>query len=121
MNDKSHVTMISRICVACGEQHDTGELALHKQLKQVFDQHTVVGFGLCDKCLEKAKEVGGVWLFSTSKIQDTVSLENAICVNENFLRDCVKDFPETPRQCCECNPKVIQDLIDWVNSHAETA
>lgn len=56
MSDKSYVTMAQHICPICGEIHETGELLLDKRLREVFDMHTITGWGMCPKCHEKVDE-----------------------------------------------------------------
>lgn len=109
---KSYVTLIQRICVDCGEPYDTNELALDQRLREVFEHHTVVGFGLCDKCLETAKKNNGIWMFSTSTVQDITTLENAICVKEDVLRKLMSDLPETPRHICQFDPDFLKSFME---------
>ena len=56
MSDKSYVTMAQHICPICGQVHETGELLLDKRLREVFDRHTITGWGMCPKCHEKVDE-----------------------------------------------------------------
>lgn len=50
MSEKSFVTLASRQCAICGEVYETGELLIDKHFKEVFDKHTVVGWGMCPEC-----------------------------------------------------------------------
>jgi hypothetical protein len=45
--EKSYVTMITNLCLVCGCQFDTGELAIDRRLRPKFDMHTIMGMGLC--------------------------------------------------------------------------
>jgi hypothetical protein len=47
MNDKSHVSLERRVCLACGSPFDTGNILLDKRLRQSMAHHTVTGWGLC--------------------------------------------------------------------------
>lgn len=47
MNDKSHVSLEQRVCLACGSPFDTGCMLLDKRLRQSMECHTVTGWGLC--------------------------------------------------------------------------
>lgn len=37
--DKSYVTLATKYCPMCGEEWETGEILLDKQLKNRFDRH----------------------------------------------------------------------------------
>lgn len=122
MSEKNYVTMIERICVACGEQYSENELALNTRLKPVFEPVTVVGFGLCDKCLEKAKEQNGLWVFSTEKTDDTVMLKECVCFNETAIRELFKnDLPEAPRKCLEFEDRLLENLLHDIRAAQEKA
>ncbi|NOQ30194.1 MAG: ATPase [Helicobacteraceae bacterium] len=45
---KSYVTIIDRVCIVCGTQYSTNELALDKHLRAKYEQHTLGGWGACD-------------------------------------------------------------------------
>lgn len=47
MNDKSHVSLEQRVCLACGSPFDAGNILLDKRLRQSMAHHTVTGWGLC--------------------------------------------------------------------------
>lgn len=49
MNDKSHVSLERRVCLACGSPFDTGNILLDKRLRQSMARHTVTGWGLCSE------------------------------------------------------------------------
>jgi hypothetical protein len=44
---KSHVTMEQRCCLVCKNAFDTGNILLDTRMRETFDSHTVVGWGLC--------------------------------------------------------------------------
>lgn len=117
MSEKSHVTMVQRVCVCCGEEYDTGELAIDTRIRngklmQTFDQYTVMGAGLCPKCTEETREKGGVWLFSvTQKDRHTAYVDHALCFNEKFLREeILPDLPPTPDCICQCKSSLMAQL-----------
>lgn len=47
MNEKSHVSMEQRVCLACGACFDTGSLLLDRRLRASLERYTVTGWGLC--------------------------------------------------------------------------
>lgn len=54
---KSYVTITNKVCPICGKTHDFNcELLIHKQLKEVFDTTTVVGWGYCEECTKFIEE-----------------------------------------------------------------
>lgn len=128
MNEKQHVTMIRRICVCCGEEYDTGEIALatrirNGELEKLFDgQYTVMGAGLCPKCIEETRKIGGVWLFSVAQ-QDanTAYVDHALCVNEKFLREeLLPELPPTPDCICQCESSLMAQLQQLADKVQET-
>ena len=123
MSDKSFVTIISRICVSCGNvYHDNEEgLAIHKTLKPCFEAQTVVGFGICDDCLEKTKKENGLWVFSTEEIDDRIELKEAVCFKEEALREMIPDLPETPKQCIQFDNELLQKLLTAIGKGQEAS
>jgi hypothetical protein len=69
--EKSHVTLIANLCLVCGTQFDTGELALDRRLRPVFDMHTVMGMGLCPEH-EKLYKDGYIALVACDTEKSTV-------------------------------------------------
>jgi hypothetical protein len=47
MNEKSHVSMEQRVCLACGVRFDTGSLLLDRRLRASLERYTATGWGLC--------------------------------------------------------------------------
>jgi hypothetical protein len=80
--EKSYVTLIANLCLVCGKQFDTGELAIDRRLRPKFDMHTVMGMGLCEEH-EKLYKDGYIALVeidpakTTRESNDTIKPENA--------------------------------------------
>ena len=47
--DKSYVTLATKYCPMCGEEWETGEILMDRQLKNRFDRHTMTGIALCEE------------------------------------------------------------------------
>ena len=47
--DKSYVTLATKYCPMCGEEWETGETLMDRQLKNRFDRHTMTGIALCEE------------------------------------------------------------------------
>ncbi len=45
--NKSHVTMVTRICVVCGNEYSTNEIALDTKPRKIFHRSTCMGWGEC--------------------------------------------------------------------------
>lgn len=51
------------VCVACGNQYDTGAILVTQNLNKGFTQmYQVTGFGMCEECKKKLIEVDHVLL-----------------------------------------------------------
>lgn len=100
MSEKSHVAMVQRICLDCGENYDTGELALatriiNGELEKPFDRYLIVGPGLCPECFEKSQKDESIFVFVTEKDEDKEYIAQSFRVYEPLLRDILdKDLPE---------------------------
>ena len=79
MSEKSFVTLASRQCAVCGEVYETGELLINKHFKEVFDKHTVVGWGMCPECHKQVDEgyVAFVELKDNPKLPDNCKVSGS--------------------------------------------
>lgn len=123
MNDKSHVTLLQRFCLNCGENYETGELGLstrviNGELEKKFDRYTVVGPGLCPDCTKELTEKGAIQVFAAKKVgKDKMEITDAYVINEEFLRDICPDMPELPDrivQVCPNTAKTIRKVAEIV-------
>lgn len=53
---KSFVTLAQHVCPICGRPEDTGELLLDKRMRDRFEMHTPIGWGLCKEHQAKFDE-----------------------------------------------------------------
>lgn len=61
--DKSYVTMEQRKCVVCAKDYDTGDLLLNRRMQNVFEMHTLTGWGMCPEH-QALKDKGYIALIS---------------------------------------------------------
>ncbi len=47
MGEKSHVSMETAVCPACGKEHDTGTILLDRRLRQSLERKTCTHWALC--------------------------------------------------------------------------
>jgi hypothetical protein len=46
---EGYVKMGKHLCPVCTKEHDSGEILLHKRLREIPDDKTLTGWGLCDE------------------------------------------------------------------------
>lgn len=44
---ENFVAMGQRVCLVCGATYDSGEILVHKRLREIKEDRRVTGFGLC--------------------------------------------------------------------------
>ena len=49
MSDKSYVTMEQKRCLTCGCDYSTGAILMDQRPRDMFERHTLTGWGLCDE------------------------------------------------------------------------
>jgi len=51
--EKSFVSMEKKMCVICGNEHETGDLLFDTSLRKNFDRFTTTGYDHCNDCQKK--------------------------------------------------------------------
>jgi len=54
--EKSHVSLVQKICIVTGRPFETNELLFDKRLEKSLDKHTIVGYGVSPEIQEKFDE-----------------------------------------------------------------
>jgi len=84
MESKSMVSINTKACPICGNEHDVGIL-LEKRLQKVFDKHTVTGYQVCDECNGKRKKYVAMIVIDIDKSTtngETITIEDAYRTGE---------------------------------------
>jgi hypothetical protein len=89
------VRMGKHLCRVCGNVHDSGEILLHKNMRDIPENQTLTGYGLCPEC-QKKKDDDFVALVVVTNIPDgdTLQAKNAyrtgtVChVKRGLLEHC---------------------------------
>ena len=120
MPDKSYVTMEQHICLVCGAVFDTGNILLHRNLREVFDRYTVTGRSLCPECLKRREEGYVFFVECTQPYASVESLapEQATPTgNYARVRKHVADmlFPE---KSLDFMAYVAPDVFQWLKDQA---
>ena len=73
MSEKSHVSLVTMICVICGKEEETGEILLHKQIQPVLDRRTCTGY---KPCKEHTIDIEKGYVFLIATESETEPLEH---------------------------------------------
>lgn len=83
MSEKSHVSMVQKICIVTGKAFDTNELLLDTRLKDSLERHTITGWGISPEVQEKLDE-GYIALVGIDEKKSTIT--NGIIKPEDAFR-----------------------------------
>lgn len=83
MSEKSHVSMVQKICIVTGKAFDTNELLLDTRLKESLERHTITGWGISPEVQEKLDE-GYIALVGVDEKKSTIT--NGIIKPEDAFR-----------------------------------
>ena len=83
MSEKSHVSMVQKICIVTGKAFDTNELLLYTRLKESLERHTITGWGISPEVQEKLDE-GYIALVGVDEKKSTIT--NGIIKPEDAFR-----------------------------------
>ena len=73
--DNGNVAALEKnICPACGKEFETKTVLITRNLNKLFqERYVTTGFGLCEDCINIAKENNGVWLCEIIKSKNCYS------------------------------------------------
>jgi hypothetical protein len=71
-SSNNYVRMSKEVCVVCGNLYLGGDILIHKQLKEIKEEETITGLGLCPEH-QKLKDDGFVAIVACDKDKSDVS------------------------------------------------
>lgn len=82
----SIVAMEKKVCPACGNLHETGNLLMTRSFEHLFNEKYVTnGFDLCENCKKIAIENNGVWFCEIRNTKETIEIGRSFLLKSEAL------------------------------------
>lgn len=108
--EKSYVTMCRKKCAVCDKEYDTGELMLHRRLKNTFEKYTTVGLGICPEHQKK----GFVVLVGASEVTEDHAHRTGEVIHIKRDVFCKLFNKPCPKEFAFIDPEAVQKLKEMM-------
>ena len=91
--DNGNIAALEKnICPACGKEFETKNILITQNLNKLFqEKYVTTGFGLCEDCINKAKENNGVWLCEITESKNCYSIGRSFLLK---MKGIIEKSPE---------------------------